>query len=123
MFDFLIQLIDIIDPDPAGVDDFEVATGVFQHVAHSVAGHTGDFVDNRQSQSSQPIENTRLADIRPADNGNLGKRHGSNQGKTGQGKSVLRQLFPANSSRSSRANSGPGKKRVAPLPAPHRLVN
>lgn len=42
----------------------------------AVAGDTGRVVDNGQPSSDQAIEQRRFADIRPADNGDLGG-HGS----------------------------------------------
>ena len=38
----------------------------------AVAGHAGQIVDQRQLPADQPVEQRRLADIRPADDGDRG---------------------------------------------------
>ena len=53
--------------EPGGVDQPEVEIGDMPLALAAVAGHPGQIVDQRQLAADEPVEQRRLADIRPAD--------------------------------------------------------
>ena len=58
--------------EAGGVDRGEVEVAEPRLALAAVAGHAGQVVDERQPPADQPVEQRRLADIRPADDGDLG---------------------------------------------------
>ena len=77
LFDLFIEIVDVIDPDPAGIHDLKKSTLLFNDKRHSVAGHTRNVVDDRQTSTGEPIEDARFADIGSANDGDLGDGHGT----------------------------------------------
>ena len=62
--------------EAGGVDDREVEIAEPGLALAAVAGDAGQVIDKRELLPDQAVEQRRLADIGPADNGNL-KGHGS----------------------------------------------
>ena len=83
LFDFDIQIIDVVDADSAGIHNFEISVVVLHQDSHAVAGDAGHVINNRQSLSGQPIENTGFAHVGSAHNGNFANRHGNAKNSAG----------------------------------------
>jgi hypothetical protein len=76
------QVVDVDDPDAARVHDFPRPAAVLDHGGHAVAGDAGGGVDDADPPPGEPVEQRRLADVRPADDRNNRKRHNRNSGRT-----------------------------------------
>ena len=105
----------------AGVDDGEGAAVPVGVVGDPVAGHAGDVLDDRLAAADDPVDQRRLADVGPADDGEDRHRAG---GSAVRGLGVVRRGASARSwcslvgdpgggvgSRPSLAGSGPGRSR------------
>ena len=75
LFDLVAQVVDVVDADAACVDQLETAVPVLDHIRHPVASHPGHVVDNGQASTGEPVEDTGLADVRPAHNDYLRNAH------------------------------------------------
>src|SRR5262249_48972885 len=64
--------------EPRRIDDGEGEIAETRLALAAVARHTGLVVDQRELLPYQPVEQGRLADIGPADDGDR-ERHGSSQ--------------------------------------------
>ncbi len=69
------EIVLVDDPDPPGIDEFEVAVRRVQHVGHAVARHTGGRFDDRDTLVRQPIHQRTFADIGATDDDDFGNRH------------------------------------------------
>ena len=72
------QIVDVDDADSARVDDVEVAISLIEQEAHPIAGHAGMIVDDGQPLVGQPVEDAAFADVRSADDHDLGETHTDN---------------------------------------------
>ena len=66
----LIGAID--DAHAAGVGQFNVPAGMHDLGGHAVARHAACGIDDGDTPAGQPVEKTRLADVRPAHDGDHG---------------------------------------------------
>ena len=69
------QIVDILDADAAGVDQFEEPAFPLDQMGHAIARDAGHVVDDGQPPAGQPIEDAGFADIRSTDDSNLRNRH------------------------------------------------
>ena len=70
--------------EPCGIDDGEFEIAEPGRALAAVAGDAGLVVDQRKLLPDQPVEQRRLADIRPADDGD-GERHEKSVRPSGRG--------------------------------------
>ena len=71
-----VRLSAILETDAAGIDQLEIPVVVANQIAQPVARDARRLVDDGQPLVRQPIEKARFADIRPADDHDLGNAHG-----------------------------------------------
>ena len=81
LLDVLGEVVAVDHADAAGVDQLEEpGIGVVADLdqgADPVAGHARHVVDDGDPASGEPVEQRRLADVRPADDDDLGEGHGT----------------------------------------------
>ncbi len=75
LLDLLGQIVDVLDADPAGIDQFDEALAELNEVGDAIAGHAGGRIDDGQPLAGEPVEKARLAHIGPADDGDLRNTH------------------------------------------------
>lgn len=74
-FDLVGQIIDVLDSDSTGIDQFEMATFMFDQGRKAISGHPGKVFDDRQAATVEPIKDRTFADIRSAYNCNARNSH------------------------------------------------
>ena len=61
------EVVDVHDAHAAGVDQFEEAVAGLDDGGDAVAGDAGGRIDDGDAPAGEPVEQRRLADVRPAD--------------------------------------------------------
>ena len=74
-FDLVGQIVDVFDPDSAGVDQLKVTAFVLDEGSEAIAGHPGKIFNDRQSTAGDPVKNRAFADVRSAYNCNAWDSH------------------------------------------------
>jgi len=75
LLDVLAEVVGIVHAHSAGIDQFHEATAHVCQMRDAIPGDARRGIDNRDSPTGKPVENTRLADVRPTDNDNLRHSH------------------------------------------------
>ena len=75
LFNFIRKIVDIIDPNPARIDQLKIVVVFLKQVGHSIPSHARNVIDNRQSATDQPVKKAGLAHVWASDDRDLGKRH------------------------------------------------
>ena len=77
VLDLLGEVVDVLDPQPARVDQLEIPIVFVEQILDAVARHAGRRIDDGDQSAGQPVEERALPDVRTTDDGNFGDGHGS----------------------------------------------
>ena len=69
------EVVHVLDAHAAGVDQLEEAVADLDERGDAVARDAGRRIDDGDAPAGQPVEQRRLADIGPADDGDDGYSH------------------------------------------------
>ncbi len=76
-FDLLGQIVDVLDSQPAGVDQLKIPIVFVEQILDAVARHAGRRIDDGNQSAGKPVEERTLPDVRTTDDGDLGDGHGN----------------------------------------------
>ena len=75
VFDFLGEIVDVVDAHSARVDQFEKTVVGLHQVRDAIAGDAGGGLDDRNPLAGQPVEQRALPHVGTADDDDFGNGH------------------------------------------------